>query len=1429
MARTITDEKIKLSIIVDGNPAQKELFELEKSIRDLNTQQKELRKEKQLLEKQGLKDTERYKAVTASIKENSLAITASKTKMAELQNQIGLTGLTMGQLQQKSIALKAALRAMIPGSENYKNTQAELGKVTARLDELRGKAAGAKFSIGSLADSFNRYQGIAISVIAAMTGVILSIQKIIDINGKLSDAQSDVMKTTGMTKKEVDELTKSFGMLETRTSRIDLLKIAEQGGRLGIPKAEIQDFVQNMNMAAVALGDSFTGGVDEVAEKLGKIKFLFKETKDMNVAQAYQSIGSAINDLGANGTANEANIAEFTQRIGSLTDVLKPTVQETLALGTAFEESGIEAEQSSRAYNIFMKQASTEAGKFATVMGISKKSVEDMINTNPLNFMLEFSKGLNGMNATEVANTLDYLGVNADGANKVIGAMGNNFDRFHTLIDLSNNSFENGTSLINEYNIKNENLAATLEKISKRISGFFSSEAFINWLGGAVSWFAKFIGAADDADGSVTRWRNTLAFTAKVIGIVTAAIITNVGWQKLVALWTTRNTEANMLYILGSKARAFADGVTIITTQALAAAQMLLSGNLKGAAQAFRVMTATMMTTPWGFILGALAAIGTAYVMFSKEAKAAVTAQTMMADTARQTDDLVKKESQTFMSLIAIIKDTKASTEARTEALKKAKEIGGEYTTGLTLENATTLEGTKMINAYIRSLQVKMQLQVLEAKQRELLEQIQDRKNKKLSEETDLWDQVWALTKNFGNQSGAATDVVLTAVERRKTALDDLQEQLKFTNAEMKAFLEKNPNLIKTVGGNSGGGPNEGDTKMIGDVKYVFRNGKWVKAFSVPGADGNSNKDSKKSEEEINKLRLDNESKFQAELLRLKRQGEDEQIAMMQDGYEKEMAVEALRYKREIEDLEKQKVHKDEMSKLDADIAKAKQDKDTRYYDFLVQLKEEWKKRNSALDDEINKIEEGKLKAHKLKMATIQENGAKTEIQKQKEEFDRAKVIRETKFQEELAALGDNVKAKEKLTREHQQSELDIEQKYLEDLVQKFNDIVGKGSFNKIDLDLLSPEQVEYFKAEAEKLGLTLAELINKRNELMGKQQSNAQALGVANTSADILGFTSENWDTFFGNLSKGKAGIDEMVFAVSALTTMYSAYSDFLTANENNQLRSYQKNSDAKKKKLKQQLDSGMINQHQYKVGIEKIDDDLEKKKADLDYKQAKRQKAIAAMNIITSTAQAIIGIWAQFPKFDFGATAAIMSGVVGALGALQLATVLSTPLPAKGAEKGLYPDYVKREQDGKIFRTTGTSGMKTGLYSKPRLLVGEGPGDMPEMVIDKRSYAQLSPYTKSLLVRELSGVRGFENGYYNEKSMRYEVPSSGGASAAPNANDQYIQLLLGVVAENTAVMKDLRDQGVVGKFFRNDLQSMRELDKGLKDYSDLKNKAKK
>jgi tubulin-specific chaperone A len=1413
MAKTISDEQMKLTMIINGNSAQKELFDLEKSTRKYNEENKALLLQKKLLEKQGKKDTDQWKLLTATIKSNSAEILNNKTRMAELQKEIGLTGLTMGQLNSKATMLRNTLRNLIPGSEDYIRYQAELTQVNSRLGELSGRSRTAQSSIGSLADTFNRYQGMAVAAIAALTGVVLSIQKIIDINGKLADAQSDVMKTTGMTKIEVDELTKSFGLLQTRTSRIDLLGIAEQGGRIGIAKAEIGDFVNVMNKASVALGDSFTGGAEEVANKLGKIKFLFEETKNLGVEESYNSIGSAINDLGANGTASEANIADFTTRIGSLTDVLKPTIQETLALGTAFEESGIESEVSARAYGIFMKQASTETAKFAKVMGLTTGQVESMINTNPLEFMLKFSEGMKGMNATDTAKTLDSLGISADGANKVIGAMGNNTARFRELIDLSNNSFATGTSLINEYELKNNNLAATLEKISKTVSGWFSSESFIKWLGGSVEWLAKFIGATEDADGNVTAWKNTLVFVAKVLAIVTAAMVTNIGWQKLVALWTTRSAEANLLYIIGAKARAFADGIGMVATQAYAMATMLMSGNLAGATQAFRVMTAAMMTTPWGFLIGALAAIGTAYILFSDNAKEAETAQSLLNQTIKDTDAIVNQQTASMKTLLAVANDETASKEAKLAAIKKLNEISPEYLKTLTLENIKTAEGKQLIDSYVKSLEKKAMLQVLQKRQSSIMEDMDKRKNMSLEEEVAWYDQAWASIKNFNNASLAGADLAITATQRKAKGLAELQNQLNLTNAEMEAFLKKNPSVIVDIATNSTG---------------------TGAGFNVPtdpkDKKGGSKKDTTKTQADIDKERLDAQLKFNELSLKNTRQLEDDRVSAMEDGYDKEMAVEGLRYKREIEDLEKQKVHGDEMAKLDVDIAKAKKDKDTKYYNFLVGLKKDWGDRNQKLDEQINDIEAGKLATHNIKLGTIQEKGAKENLQKSKEAFDQAKILRETKHNEQLAALGTNEKAKEKLRKSFALSELAEEEKFLKELVDQFNLIVGKGNFGKMDMSLLTPEQVERFTKEAAKVGLTLSELIAKKNELSGKDASTyAAALGISKATTDIFGFTPENWVQFSDNLANGKIGINEMVFAVSALTDAYGKYNEFLTANENAQLKKYTAASDAKKNKLKKQLDSGMISQTQYNKSVEKIDSDLDNKKADLEYKQAKRQRMISAANIIMSTAQAIIGIWAQFPKADFGITAGIMSGVVGTLGALQLATVLATPLPAKGYEEGLYPEYVKREQDGKTFKSRNAGKMRSGLVSKTsHFMVAEN--DKLEMVIDNKAWTQMDPAVKDALVRDLRGIKGFEQGYYNQDLKRYEVPaaSSAPSSSSSSNNDQMMQMMMALVAENTSVLKDLRDKGVTGKFFKNDLQSAKNIQDSINDFNDLRNKAK-
>ena len=145
MGKVLTDEDIKLNIIINGNEAQKELNDLEKSTRKLTEENKGLLLQKTLLEKQGKKNSEEYKALTATIKENGIAISQNKTKMSDLQKQIGITGLTMSQLSQKAHTLKMSLLNAVPGGDAYNKYKAELDQVNARLSELRGNANNATY------------------------------------------------------------------------------------------------------------------------------------------------------------------------------------------------------------------------------------------------------------------------------------------------------------------------------------------------------------------------------------------------------------------------------------------------------------------------------------------------------------------------------------------------------------------------------------------------------------------------------------------------------------------------------------------------------------------------------------------------------------------------------------------------------------------------------------------------------------------------------------------------------------------------------------------------------------------------------------------------------------------------------------------------------------------------------------------------------------------------------------------------------------------------------------------------------------------------------------------------------------------------------------------------------------------------------------
>jgi tubulin-specific chaperone A len=277
---------------------------------------------------------------------------------------------------------------------------------------------------------------------------------------------------------------------------------------------------------------------------------------------------------------------------------------------------------------------------------------------------------------------------------------------------------------------------------------------------------------------------------------------------------------------------------------------------------------------------------------------------------------------------------------------------------------------------------------------------------------------------------------------------------------------------------------------------------------------------------------------------------------------------------------------------------------------------------------------------------------------------------------------------------------------------------------------------------------------------------------------------TTDQWKEMFTKTDNLATNIKKVGMAIQVAQQMYAQFYAFQQANMQAELRRYEVNSDRKKKRLKAELDAGYINQETYKKLTLEAEAELDQKKAEIEYKQAKRQRAMQIAQTVANTALAIMGIWADFPKQDFGVTAAIMSGVVGALGALQVATIMRQPLPeVPGAEDGYYPTI--REQDGKMFNAKRRT-LKSGLYSEPTVLVGEG--NKTELVVDSRTLKRINPSIQQEYMREIQRVKGYETGM---------IPS-----ATSSGNDQMLIQAMQVMDEVRQELSVLRKYGVIARW---------------------------
>ncbi len=633
-------DRVQLEIVVQQNTANQRLLELEDKMKNVRSQMNSLSKQRK-------KDTDEYRQLEQQLKQ-------LKQEYENVFDTIDVGKMTMMQLANRQRELNAVLRNMDPSLPEWKKYNDMLKQVTERIRVLRGQARDTGLSLSKLADGFNKYGAMAAGAIASVTGLMLTARGCVDEFAQMEEAESQVIKYTGMTKDEVKELNEEFKQMDTRTPRDKLNALAGDAGRLGITgKKGVKEFVDAANQINVALGEDL--GEDAVAN-IGKLAMMFGEDKEKGLRGAMLATGSAVNEVAQNSSAAERFLVDFAARVAGVAHKANISQADIIGFAASMDENMLRNETSATAYQNILMKMFTDTEKFAEVAGLNLQEFSKLVRTDANEAMLTFAKSLSkkgGM--ADLAPIFGDLKTEGAGVASVLSVMAGKADEVRSRQQLANEAYREATSLTKEYNVQNNTVQAGLDK---------AKEQFRNVR----------IELGEQLLPIMSHLVSTASLTVKGLKVLVSIFIEN----KQAILTAATAVATYTLYMNRAK----------IATAAYSAAT-------KTATFLTNLFSKATKLSPWGLVISGLTAVIGYFTIFSDKTKSSTDNLKGFNDELDRTQDVLKRISGIEVKLGNIQFLTKEQKlKLREDITQSISELDDLITNGM-IENKKWYENEK--------------------------------------------------------------------------------------------------------------------------------------------------------------------------------------------------------------------------------------------------------------------------------------------------------------------------------------------------------------------------------------------------------------------------------------------------------------------------------------------------------------------------------------------------------------------------------------------------------------------------------------------------------------------------------------------------------------------------------------------------------------
>ena len=1341
MAKRITDEDLRLNLIINGDSGRKEMLALCRQMKDLQGTVKKTRHELEAMAESGKSGSTEYKALTATLKDQEKALNECRDKYNKLQSAISLENKTLAELRNHLKATSAALSKAVPGTENWKNLNAEVQRTRTRLKELTDQSKAVHFTTCEMMDKISKY---AISITSAFRGaseVLNRFSASRDAFLAYDEAMTDAMKTTGLTKDEITDLSDKLKGIDTKTAQNELLGLVRAGGKLGISGQEdLLGFARAANQINVALSEDLGGDAEAAITEVGKMVDVFKLKDEFGIEKAMLKVGSAINELGAASTANEGYIVDFSGRLAGIAPNAKMSIDKVMGLAATLDSLHQQTETSATAVGQTITRMFEKTDSFAKIAGMSLKDFSELLNTDVNEAFIRVLEGMSkggdgGMKA--ITEAMGEMDLNGSRAIQVLGSLANSTETLRQQQLIAAEAFNDGTSITNEYDLKNNSLTATLEKQRKALlaTSVEIGEKVNPLMSESLVLVNSGLKVISSLIGPVVKYRYQLLEVAAAVLIYNQRAKIKLAYDKLLAFWSKENRMALMKQALSLNGAS-------VATAALSVAQNLLVGNIKAAAVAFRGLGAAIRANPLGLALSIITAAAAVITTLVRRSKEATKEMTEMRKAAADTASELNRERDSVNRLKDAVTSAAVGSRERAAAIRQINEQYGTYLPHLLDEKASNDEVAETLGLVNAKLSEQIRLKGMLNAKSKLDEGLQESTVKAAEEVRKRYDRQHKKNKMSDDEYRGVLEAI---VAFRDTMTSETSSNVDKANAA--AALKRSPILrdlhptdfvsaLSPV--SSGIDKYNSDVKTLEALYGVNKRGSvsavsQVTSTSSVTGDGTPSGDSGDGKKREWSLNSDEAYlKARAELTRMY----NEKEIGSQEEYDERI------YQLEVATLTARLATRKDAGAARAKIENDLQDKVKKHSEDALKRQQENEKKAGELVKEgvevIAAAETDKTKAalaaEETRYAAERKKFKDTKVQYENQ----AAVIEaiEKKHQNNLLKIKEDASNQELslLETKHNKNRQEILKTYAETTAKECPNSVKVSKAARTRDDALIAEDLSYLNSlktalekivndegfdnlklspeELAKYELKLAQVETKIYEETAKKNKSEAGIFGGNGKGELFGVSQEQWNQLFANIKTGKTGTDDLMAALAGIGgaaqegfKLASQAISLTNAKEQQQFKQYQKDNEKKKKALKSRYDDGLISQEQYNAKVEELEAEEEARREEMEIKQAKRAKALSLSQAIINTSLAVMKTYAAWGGWPAGvAPAAIMA----ALGAAQAAMIAAQPV---GAEEGGFID-VRRAQDGKAFKAR-LSPDKRGFVSSPTVLVGENGGE--------------------------------------------------------------------------------------------------------------------